>query len=64
MTATGRTCIERRFIDKPVAQVAAPASDLAAGREPVQLIRSFVTLPDRCDHEVSILITIRDAAGR
>ena len=61
----GRTGIEARFVDEAVAQVAVTASDLVAGREPAQLTRRFVMLsPTARDHEVSILITIGDAAGR
>ena len=56
--------IERRFVDEAVAEVAAAASELVAGREPVQLMRRFVMLAHRRDHDVSILITIGDAAGR
>jgi hypothetical protein len=41
----GRTGIERRLVDKPVAKVAVTASDLVAGREPAQLTRRFVMLP-------------------
>ena len=41
----GRTGIERRLVDKPVAQVAVTASDLVAGREPAQLTCRFVMLP-------------------
>jgi hypothetical protein len=41
----GRVSIEQRFIDEAVAQVAAAASDLVAGREPTKLTRRFVMLP-------------------
>jgi hypothetical protein len=44
-TTTGRTGIERRFVEEAVTQVALTASDLVAGREPAQLIRRFVRFP-------------------
>jgi len=60
----GGSGVERRFVDEAVAEVAVTASDLVAGRGPAKLIRRFVMLPHRRDHDVSILITIGDAAGR
>ena len=62
--AMGRTGVERRFVDEAVAEVAVMASDLDAGRGPAKLMRRFVMLAHRRDHDVSILITIGDAAGR
>jgi hypothetical protein len=60
----GRSGVEGRFVDRPVAEVAVAASDLVAGRGPAKLMRRFVMLVHRRDHDVSILITIGDAAGR
>jgi hypothetical protein len=60
-----RTGIEQRFVGKPVAEVAAAASDLVAGRELAQFDTEICdTGAQRHDHDVSILITIGDVAGR
>jgi hypothetical protein len=57
--------IDARFVDKPVARVAAAASNLVVGREPANLTPRFMVLPQAdLGHDVSILITAEAAAGR
>src|SRR5882724_13629542 len=60
----GRTGVERRFVDEAVAEVAVTASDLVADRELAQLTTQVCDVGANRDHDVSILITFRDAAGR
>jgi hypothetical protein len=64
--AIGRTCVaRRRLIDEAVVHGSATASMVMAGREPAKQKRSTGMSPRTdSDHDVSILITAVDAAGR
>jgi hypothetical protein len=64
--APGRTVVaQRRLIDKVAIQGGATPSMVIAGREPAKQKGSTGMSPRTwSDHEVSILITIGDAAGR
>ena len=64
--AIGRTCVaRRRLIDEAVVQGSATASMVMAGRGPAKQKCSTGMSPRTCtDHDVSILITAVDAAGR
>ena len=64
--AIGRTGVaQRRLTDKAVVQGGATTSKVIAGREPATEKCSTGMLPRTCsDHDVSILITAVDAAGR
>jgi hypothetical protein len=60
----GRPGIERKFVDKPVAQFVAAANDLVAGSEPAIDMQVCDVAAHRLDHDVSILITAVEVAGR
>ena len=64
--ATGRTGVaRRRLIDDAVVHGGATASMVIAGREPAkQKCSTGMSLRTWSDHDVSILITAVDAAGR
>ena len=64
--AIGRTGVAwRRLIDEVVVQGGATASMVMAGREPAkQKCGTGMSLRTDSDHDVSILITAVDAAGR
>jgi hypothetical protein len=63
--ATGRTGVaQRRLSDEAVVQGGARASMVIAGREPAQQKSSTGMSPQTSDHDVSILITAVEVAGR
>jgi hypothetical protein len=63
--ATGRTGVaQRRLSDEAVVQGGAKASMVIAGREPAQQKSSTGMSPQTSDHDVSILITAVEVAGR
>jgi hypothetical protein len=64
--AIGRTSVApRRLINKAVVRGGATASMVIAGREPAKQTGSNIILPRTdLDHDVSILITAVEVAGR
>ena len=64
--AIGRTCVaRRRSNDTTAIEGGARASVIVAGREPAKQTASLIILPRTdLDHDVSILITAVEVAGR